>query len=480
MRIGIILFGVLLGLTLSSGCDSGSAVGDKPAAKSEHVNYLLITIDTLRADHLGYAGYSRATSPFIDSLAESGTAFMAAQAQWPKTAPSVASFITGTYPITNRVQRLRVQLDDSLTTMAEIMKSNGYATCAFVANVNASSLYNFQQGFDEFYEMWDKSGNTPRQNQGTDFFNNDQILELVQEWMKKQTHDQPFFLWVHLLDPHGPYEPPKRYAGKFGDDDIIRSQTDIPPAKMMPGYQIIEGLETRGDYIAAYDEEILYSDDFVGGVVSQLEESGMRNNTLLVLSADHGESLGEHDYWFNHGNYAYQASVNVPLIFSQPGVVPANKKIDTPVGLIDLLPTIVDILQVDPGRTIEQFQGRSLVGALAGDSLPDRPVYTQCRDGQLAVRLGRWKYIYDPRKSTPQIPVIADRQLYDLNVDPHETNNLVSAEADVAIKLHEMLQQWTKYIKQWEMGIKEKSLDDTLSPADKARLKSLGYLGEDE
>lgn len=443
-------------------------------------HFVLITIDTLRADHLGYAGYSRATSPAIDRLADSGTVFAAAQVQWPKTAPSIASFMTGTYPRTNRVEALRVRLDDSLTTMAEILKANGYATCAFVSNVNASSLYNFQQGFDEFYEMWDKSKNTPRQNQGTDFFSNDQILEKVLAWMKQAPKDKPMFLWVHLLDPHGPYLPPERYAGRFRQDEFTQAQKDVPPAFRIPKYQIVEGLNTRGEFIAAYDQEILYSDDVVEGIVKQLESTNLREQTLVVLSSDHGESLGEHDYWFNHCNYAYQATANVPLIFSQLGTIPANQRIDTPVGLIDLLPSIVEVLSLDAGQAQTQFQGVSANASLAGETRQDRPIYTQSRDGQLAVRVGKWKYIYDPRQSTRDMPVVAASQLYDLSTDPHETTNLVALKVDTARELHTMLKEWETYIAQWQLGIQSKSLDDALSPADKARLKALGYIGDDE
>lgn len=477
MRWGITIVAGVIGLGLTVGCERQTA--SESTTEKQPSNLVLITIDTLRADHLGYSGYSRATSPAIDRLADSGTVFSAAQVQWTKTSPSIASFLTGTYPATNRIQHLRARLDDKLVTIAEIMKANGYATSAFVSNVNAGSLYNFQQGFDEFHEMWDKSNQTPTQNQGTDFFPNEKILALVTDWMKQQSGDKPFFLWVHLLDPHGPYTPPERYAGQFKSDELLKSQADIPPDDRVPNYQRVPGLRTRGEFIAAYDEEILSSDDVVDGIVKQLDIAKQREKTLVVLSADHGESFGEHQYWFNHGKYTYQATANVPLIFSQPSVVPAQKRIDTPVGLIDLLPTIVDVLQVDPGQAIEQFQGMSVIGALAGDEVKDRPIYTQGREGQLAVRVGRWKYIYDPRASTPEVPVIAVSQLYDLATDPAETTNLVQSKLETANQLHKLLQEWAEFIKQWELGIKEKPLDDALSPADRARLKSLGYLGEE-
>ncbi|MCP4593636.1 MAG: sulfatase-like hydrolase/transferase [bacterium] len=437
-------------------------------------NLVLLTIDTLRADHLGVYGYSRATSPHIDELALQGTVFTQAEVQWPKTGPSVASIMSSTYCAVNGARGLHRRLDDRLLLLAEVMRDNGYRTVAFVANVNVGTYFNFTQGFDEVHEMWDTSDGVKRSNQEASFVPNDEIARQVLAWLADH-HEQPFFLWVHLLDPHGPYLPPESLAGKFTADDLHAGGAEAAPRYRLPRYQRTEGLTTVGDFVAAYDAEIASSDEVMGSILGALDQHGLTERSLVVLSADHGESLGEHNYWFNHGRYVYEACTRVPLIFRYPGRVAEGRRIETPVEMLSLVPTVLDLLNVAPTQPTSQFQGRSLYRALLGDPLDPQLVFMESRDFQLAVRDGRWKFIMDPRPSSPAIPVVGRYQLYDLDVDPMETRNLFDANPDVAGRLRGELEDWVARMTAFRIpsagqDIPEQQLDAEI-------LRKLGTLG---
>lgn len=466
---------LFLMLMLTFGCEQKGVKGGADRAGD---NLILIIIDTLRADHLGCYGYSRDTSPYIDQLARGGTLFTQAEVQWPKTAPSMASMLTSTYCTTNRVRRLRVRMDDRLVTLAEVLRDEEFYTAAFIANVNLAVHFNFPQGFREVCEMWDHSRGTPRSNDQATFWSNDQIATTVAAWLRDH-QEQRFFLWVHLLDPHGPYLPPESLAGRFVGDEIYQARPDLPPPQRIPSYQHEGGHRTMGDFIAAYDAEIAYSDAAVKTILDQLDQLGLRQHSLVVLSADHGESLGEHDYYFNHGNYAYEACTRVPLIFSHPTLIPAGKRIDTPVALLDLVPTVLDLLEVQPDPPIAQFQGESLAAVFAGQPLEPRPIFIESRQGQFAVRNGNWKLIFDPRKSTPAIPVSAREQLYDLGADPLEAHNVFDQHPEVVAELRGLVRGWRQFLQKSESLFSEQRVsDESLDPRTRKQLESLGYIGD--
>jgi arylsulfatase A-like enzyme len=456
---------------------AGAGKDRKAKADAARDNLILISIDTLRADHLGAYGYPRDTSPRIDAVAGQGALFTQAQVQWPKTGPSIASFMTSTYCAVNGSRALRIRLDDKLVTLAEVLRDAGFHTAAFIANVNVGRYFNFTQGFEEVHEMWDHSGGLRTQNTGTTFLSNDEIAARVVKWLRAR-HDQRFFLWVHLLDPHGPYVPPESMAARFVHDDLFAARPEIVPPARIPEYQRSEVLKSLADYIAAYDAEISYSDAAVGTILDEVDTLGLRKRTLLVITADHGESLGEHDYYFNHGQYAYDACTRVPLILRHPTWINPGLRVDTPVALLDLVPTVLDLLDVTPKIPVSQFQGQSLRPWLQGDVMPPTPVFTESRSGQCAVRSGRWKYIVDPRQSTPEVPVVANRQLYDVQTDPMETRNLAAELPDVARECEALLARWAQLM-QWagKSFHSEQVPDEAIDQAVLEQLHSLGYVG---
>jgi arylsulfatase len=330
---------------------------DEGSEGREVYNILLLTVGTLRADHLGCYGYPRETSPSVDSLAAEGVLFLNAYAQRPKTSPSFATTMTGAYPQYHGVRRAGRVLPDAAYTMAEMMKDLGYATCGVVTDKSLSPEIGFDQGFDEYF--FGHSG----AREGS---------KIAIEWLS-ENRSKPFFLWVHHADPHAPYEPPPPYDESFvgvvgalrgcesrgarggensgsrsdaGRGDRTRALEIVRPGGLggVFGDLIIDGPLDRDYYISQYDGEIAFTDGRNGELLSALRALGSDDSTLVVFTSDHGESLGEHDYYFRHGLFAHDASARIPLVVSLSGVVEGGAVDDGVVESVDLLPTILDII----------------------------------------------------------------------------------------------------------------------------------------
>lgn len=464
--------GCLIAAPLAHGCRRAEQPG--PARPP---NLVLMTIDTQRADHLGAYGYPRKTSPAFDRLAAAGTLFDQAIVQWPKTNPSMASMLSSTYCITNGVRQYGAPIDPRLTTLPVIMNEAGYFCASFVANAHLGRFFNFDRGFDEVYELWSEREHAhPLSLNKVGTFDNDQIADLVTAWLAKNKN-RTFFLWIHLLDPHGPYEPPADLKAPFVMDSIHQTQ-DVPvnPGKV-PNYQRRNGPVTLADYVARYDGEVRYSDIVLRRVTAKLNAHGLIDNTLLVVSADHGESLGEHDYYFDHGLYLYQPSVHVPLLFHWPGRIPAGKRIETPVAMIDLLPTLLELLGIDSALYEAEFQGQSFASAFRGEGPDKRPIFTEGQSGQTSIRLGKWKLIDDPRPDPKTGNVRL--QLYDLDIDPGETGNLSERFPEIRERLHAQLRQWHDTMMGTLGRYEPQRVDPTLlSPEMQELFRQRGWLAE--
>jgi arylsulfatase A-like enzyme len=334
------------GETAATNRAGGEVAAADSASGDGRLNVLLITIDTLRFDHLGCYGYRRRTTPAVDSLAADGVLFTHAYAQRPKTSPNFACLLTGTYPQRHGVRRTKRPLPGSAFTLAEVLQSEGYATCGVVTNGNLFPAFGFDQGFDEY-----EYGHGGAQA-GT---------EIALDWLE-QGGRGPFFLWVHHTDPHTPYRPPAPYDDVFVDEveygnhplEIVKGD---PLGGIHPGL-LIEGPLDLDYYISQYDGEIAYTDYWVGKMLEGLRAHGLAQNTLVVFTADHGESLGEHEYYFEHGLLAYDQSARIPLIFSLPGGM-GRGALETHVfESVDLMPTVMDLLGMESPITC---QGRSVL-----------------------------------------------------------------------------------------------------------------------
>ena len=470
--------GLLIGLSLQLGCG-------EPAAPSRR-NILLVTIDTLRADHLSSYGYERDTSPVIDALAAEGVRFDNAIVQWPKTAPSFASIFTATYPKDNGiVRRVGLRLPQEFKMLAEVLKEQGFATHAVVSNGAVASEFNFDQGFDTYIETWKL---TPPAD-GQDPTGAGSVTRLAQAVIGDHDPGQPFFLWVHYLDPHFPYEAPEPLTDMYENDAYFDPNEQIEikevPIRQMAGIGTDQVLNERTDlayYIARYDAEIAYADAKIGELLEFMGDRGLLENTLTILTSDHGESLGEHSYYFDHGRFGFQPGLRVPLVFHYPGVLEPHVDPD-PVELIHLSPSILDFagVELDENRWM---QGRSLTPRLMGSSRGARPAFSQA--GYATER--KWQQIVQDRRFKLMNVIAGDEQrwvggkgvfltLYDLENDPGETVNVLDEFPEAAQRLSRSLDQiWSAepfpVLTDESATRPEREMDDETE----SQLKALGYL----
>jgi arylsulfatase A-like enzyme/Flp pilus assembly protein TadD len=411
-----------------------SAEGRDPTPALPSPSVLLITIDTLRADHVGCYGDAHVETPAIDGLAAQGVRFENAYAQAPITLPSHAVILTGTYPMFNGVRDFTSPgLPAGIPTLAEILRRKGYRTAAFVSSYALNSMWGLNRGFDVYD---DNVGLEPRSS--TDVFlverRGDRTVDRMLDWLNQQG-SVPFFVWLHLYDPHSPYRPPEPYLSKY------------------VGHP--------------YDGEIAFDDAQVGRVFTRLKEMQRFNAMTVLLLSDHGESLGEHGE-DEHGFFIYNATLRVPLILKLPGSLPGGKTVAQPVGTVDVAATIAQLCGIPPQET-RSFQGRSLLRALsAAPPGEDSTVYAEsCYPldsfGWHELRgliSSRFKYIDAPRP-----------ELYDLRQDPEEHTNLASSSGSVAASWREKLVEFErKYSGQAASSIAK------LDPETVERLRSLGYV----
>jgi arylsulfatase A-like enzyme/Tfp pilus assembly protein PilF len=424
------LFSLVVGLQVSAKPAVASPVGSKPS------NLLVITVDTLRADHVGCYGFEKAKTPNIDRLARSGVRFENAISQVPITFPSHCVIFASTYPQYSLVRDNGTDhLDSSAITLAEIMQGKGMATAAFVSAFVLDPRFGLNQGFQLYDYVQDTRENKTRVELQYAERSADTVTPLVIQWIRKNK-SKPFFVWAHYYDVHHPYEPPSPYKELFRDQP--------------------------------YDGEIAFVDTQIGIVLSELRDLDLDKSTLVVLTSDHGEGLGDHGESM-HAVLLYDATQKVPLIFSRPGSIPEGKVEQRQVRLVDLTPTILELFRIPRGP---QMQGDSLVPLLmnAEGTMKDLPAYSESLYAKLhynyselhAWREGEWKYI----DST-------EPELYNTKTDPRETVNLFQERNDIASRLDGELNAFLKKTSS------KQNKEDRVEPDEetKSKLNSLGYLG---
>lgn len=508
---GAILAGALG--VLVAGCGDGSrAVGSARPRSATPPNLLLITVDTLRADHLSVSGYERATSPRIDRLAGEGIRFAAAQAQWPKTGPSFASMMTATYPKDNGIVRqIGIPVPCDYTMLAEALARHGYSTHAVVANGAVGREFYFDQGFDSFVETWKRprpgaqlelpAGAEPLGEAAeamlraaadvADPNGASNVTDLALETVAAFPAGKPWFLWVHFLDPHFPYLPPAEFRDRFQHDESFDATTRIPISdryqQELAGIgagQVLDGEDRLGFYVARYDAEIAYVDSEIGRLLDAMTEQRRLGNTLTILTSDHGESLGEHGYYFNHGRFGFQTCLNVPLILHWPGKI-APRVDRQPVELVHLAPTLLEAAGFDlaGGRWA---QGRSLWPRLDGRRLdePDRVAFAEAG----IQRNHRWiRVARDERFALHWAPTRREREwiggadnefpLFDLENDPGETRDVSAAHPEAAERLRRDLVRWWD-AERFACATDSETCDENRAVDQETteQLKALGYL----
>ena len=409
---------------------SASAAGDDVARPP----VILISLDTLRADHLSAYGYTKIHTPHIDSFAPGGTRFTQAAAQVPLTLPSHTSLFTSTYPFENRVEENGERVPAGVVTLASVLQSRGYKTAAFIGSDFMDGRYGLDQGFEDYDSPFGLE--TTRINNPLAMSlrrDGALVVRAARQWLDSH-RGQPAFVFVHLFDLHVPYTLPAEVARQQG--------------------------------ISRYDAQLQYVDQVMGRFQQELMRGGWWEKSLVVVFGDHGEGLGDHQET-DHGYYIYESTLHVPLIVHWPAGAPGFAPVArAPVGLIDVAPTILDYLGVPAPAS---FQGVSQLGALkAGESPRPRAVYSETlyahdafRWAPLrALRVGKYKYIQAPKA-----------ELYDLDADPREQVNLLRKNAAVAAELqNELAKVLTRY------APRQRATPPALSPETLAQLESLGYL----
>ena len=402
----------------------------------EPPNVILITIDTVRADHLGCYGYKLIETPNLDSLAASGVRFQNAFTPVPITLPAHSVILTGTYPMRTGMHDFSGnRLNGTQPTLATVLHQKGYATAAVMGSAVLDSRFGLNRGFDFYYDHFDFSRLDER-NIDAMMRPGNEVMDQALGWLEGN-HKKPFLLWIHLYDAHHPYNPPSPYRERY------RSHL--------------------------YDGGIAFVDAQVGRLVQYLKAHGLYEKSLIVVAGDHGEGLGEHGEK-THGFFIYDTTLHVPMIFKFPGAAAQDKLVvEEAANLADLLPTILDLVGVaQPG----DLQGRSLVAAMrrkptgvgeadyAETYLPRIHFnWSELR----GVRYRQYHFIDAPRP-----------ELYDVVSDPHELKNLYSTQRAIA---NEMRRRLGQLIAQYTPAAAVKTAEATgLDPALMERLKSLGYV----
>jgi arylsulfatase A-like enzyme/Flp pilus assembly protein TadD len=417
-------------------------------------NIILITVDTVRADRMGFLGSKLGLTPNLDTLARESGVFIHAYSQVPLTAPSHATILTGTYPQFHQVNDFQVALAQELPYAPAILRDHGYRTAAFVGAMVLDPHAGFARGFDRGFDTYDAGFHQARP--GEDRYHSverrgDEVVAHALVWLNQHPRG-PFFMWLHLYDAHDPYDPPEPYKSK---------------------------------YVAApYDGEVAYVDSAVGKFLSDLRTRGLYDGAVIAVMADHGEALGEHGE-DTHGFFLYDETIHVPLLIKLPGAASAGKdstrksagtKIENRVGLVDVLPTILQAVKIPLPQDV---QGESLLGMLipkpAGaessatpDTSPDRATYAETDYPQntygwsplRALRTGKYLYIKAPRQ-----------ELYDQSADPKAERDLSSSSTAVTSTLAGRLDAF----RQETSGSRE-APKSTVDPETQAKLAALGYV----
>lgn len=420
-------------------------------------NVIYISVDALRADHLSCYGYKRATSPNIDTLAREGVIFTQAIAQSSHTPASIGVIITGNLPYKNSLINWGNRVDDATPNLMQILKKKGYRTI-FLSNHPAFSkeIDNFAQQFDEYLVLDSDEGSVTKKAM--------QVLG--------KDPGRPVFVWVHYMEVHSPYRPSKYLRDLFFHDKYYR-QKKLPIVESCYDGYGDRGIprwlaEQHGNqdnpdyYIALYDAAIRTVDEQIGILRHKLEELKLFDHTLMIISADHGEMLGEKGYYFHHGKFLYEPLLRVPLVIRFGKMKPKMRVVQSQVPAhMSFLPTILDILEIEKSF---QTDGSSLLHLIKGKNSNDfHFIFSDEGHATKCIRTKEWKLICTIHHD------ILKYELYDLKHDPFEEHDLVNTNKEMFGLLKEKLDVYR------QVPVKRRG-ERVLDNASKAKLKSLGYM----
>ena len=397
-------------------------------------NIILLSIDALRADHLGAHGYERETSPFLDELAEQEIEFKTAISASSHTREAVPALLSGRYPdvfAANGYQYVP-------KTVADRLSEAGYRTAGFHSNPYVSRAYGFDSGFDAFHDdlvlgqnrliaLAQRALNKFVLNRGEYHARATEINERSLSWLDSVDDSQPFFLWNHYMDPHGPYNPPAKYI--FGKYESSDSEAQSLYQKAIDSPNEVTDKENK-TLVDAYDGEIRYLDEQLRIFFDELEKRNLLNESLVIITADHGDGFGEHGY-YTHPRYLHDTLLHVPLLISPPEDG-SSRTVSKPVSTLDIVPTVLGCANVPqddlPGTPIvdgtgylEREDHNTVFASATGED-----EYSNIR--RFTVRGPRWKVILERDIETGEI---LQEQVFDLQADPNEMTPVESIETDI-------------------------------------------------
>ena len=456
---------------------------------------LLVTLDTFRADHVGALGATGAPTPHLDGLAGNGVLFTRAYAQIPVTGPSHMSILSGTYPWTHETMANGVAVPLDVPVLPAIARGAGYRTAAFVSAFVLDGVFGYGRGFEVYDDalqapkgvhdlspmrVWEQLRVRLGSISGVER-RGDRTVDDALAWLDTLEPGERFVLWVHLFDPHGPYAPPPPYDRRYyRGDPRDPAHTGMADAVEVAEYMkpSLAGITDVKWPVAQYKGEIAYSDEQLGRLLDGLAASGRDGETVVLVVGDHGESLTEHDYYFNHGAHLYGPSMHVPLVISAPGRWPTGTRVDQVVENVDLLPTLLGLMTLPqpPG-----LPGEDLAPLARSEAEGDGQALTICFDREankatgefmryrrVGIRKGSLSFVY--REEGPE-------ELYDLAADPGEIVNLATrAEQGYLVQL--LSEAAEEVLESAGSGAFERA-SGNLGVGVEERLRALGYI-EDE
>ncbi|MFQ6041487.1 MAG: sulfatase, partial [Candidatus Poribacteria bacterium] len=460
-------------------------------------NVILISIDSLRADHLSCYGYPKTTSLNIDFLANEGVVFTNAISTTTWTLPSHISMLTSLYPEVHQVIHDGAKLSDKAVVCAEIMKEAGYLTAGFVSGPYLSSKFGYNQGFDLYDDYTINYSSNETSHHG---ITSPKIHRQVIKWLAKN-FSSPFFLFIHYWDVHYDYAPPPPFDAMFDPDyngtitgkDYERNERINP---QMPKRDLAH-------IIALYDGEIAFTDSYIGNLMKHLKHLGVYDNTMIILTSDHGDEFFEHGHK-GHRNNLFDETLRVPLIIKFPSgggesllasLNPLRTRINQQVSIVDIVPTFLDYLGITPYSALN---GESLLPLIANtEALAHFKPYrfADLHGLMKCVRTNQFKYIhiahqpkarkkgtrifslhrlFDKLREHHDMKVGEKTLLFDLQYDPEERHNLATSNPEVQIKMHHILMNWLSEAKVLAANVGKSNLeyDEDL----KKKLKDLGYI----
>ena len=489
-------------ITLRTESESRDAVGlwANPLIVSKdpksRPNVLVYVVCTLRPDHMSLYGYGRDTTPFLKKLGTSAVVFDAAYSQAPWTKPSVASLMTSLHAAAHGLVNDTDTIPKAAPTFAEQLRAAGYVTASIVANPFAGRTSGLDRGFDYMMEYPVVQRNrTDALDRGTD---SAAINRAILPWIERH-RDEPFFLFVQSTDPHAPYRPPADEEARFAEPGATaafnRDYAKLRDIRAYGGGATVSQAEMRAKgvdvetYIKRakdrYDAEIAHNDKSIEQLIGKLKDAGVLDSTLVIIASDHGEEFWEHGFGA-HGHSVYNELIRVALLMWNPRLFPSPRRVSEPVQLIDIMPTVLEMVDV---KVPSGIHGQSLVPLLKGQPfsrtapvMASKLALPKAKEGggvpenltdSFARIDGRWKFIYRSQASRAGL---SQFELYDRNADPGDLGDLASQQKEVAGKFKDQVVEWVDLQKQVRKQLGPGGTSQ-IDPQTLERLRSLGYVG---